>query len=302
MELIITRGLPASGKSTWARGVVAKNDHFVRVNRDDIRASVHDGVWDFNREKVTEAVRDAMISAAFKMGKSAISDDTNLHPKVMKGLVKLGTKAGASVKFKDFTDVTLEECIRRNSLREGSANIPESAIRDMHSKRLNGKTLPTIEELLPEGYLTGPFSQRTDLPPCIIVDIDGTLATMGPRSPYDDANCEVDTPHEYVVDVVKSYISANPETKFIVMSGRDEGRSREATKRWLAKNRIYPDDLYMRPAGDVRSDNIIKRELYEHYVKDVNTVKFVVDDRDQVVDLWRRDMGFNCLQVNYGAF
>jgi len=36
-KLIATRGIPASGKTTWAREYCLKNPNTVRVNRDDIR-------------------------------------------------------------------------------------------------------------------------------------------------------------------------------------------------------------------------------------------------------------------------
>jgi hypothetical protein len=102
---------------------------------------------------------------------------------------------------------------------------------------------------------------------------------------------------------VQSYLDANPFVSFIVMSGRDEGRARECTLNWLVeKFGMSPDRLYMRAAGDTRSDNIVKRELYEANIKGKFFVDFVVDDRDQVVRLWRDDLGLPTFQVNWGNF
>ena len=37
-KIILTRGIPASGKSTWAKQKALKNpEHSVRINRDDLR-------------------------------------------------------------------------------------------------------------------------------------------------------------------------------------------------------------------------------------------------------------------------
>ena len=85
------------------------------------------------------------------------------------------------------------------------------------------------------------------------------------------------------------------------MSGRDEA-ARRPTTNWLVYNRIHYDALFMRTAGDARKDSVVKKVLYEAHVKGQYFVKFVLDDRNQVVDLWRLELGLPCLQVNYGDF
>jgi hypothetical protein len=58
----------------------------------------------------------------------------------------------------------------------------------------------------------------------------------------------------------------------------------------------------MRAEKDNRKDSIIKRELFDKHIRDKYHVDFVLDDRDQVVRMWRRELGLTCLQVNYGNF
>jgi hypothetical protein len=58
----------------------------------------------------------------------------------------------------------------------------------------------------------------------------------------------------------------------------------------------------MRKNNDQRKDSIIKFELFENHIKDKYYVELVVDDRQQVVDMWRRKLGLTCLQVDYGDF
>lgn len=59
--------------------------------------------------------------------------------------------------------------------------------------------------------------------------------------------------------------------------------------------------LYLRPNGDKRKDYVVKRQIYEESVKDKFNVLFVLEDRDQVVKMWR-EIGLTCFQVEYGDF
>ncbi len=136
----------------------------------------------------------------------------------------------------------------------------------------------------------------------IICDIDGTLALLAEnRDPYDPTSGE-DTLNDPIANIVGVY---DNQTTFpvdlILMSGREE-KYREFTEKWLHKNSItHYKALYMRKTGDFRKDFIIKKELYEKYIKGKYEVLFVLDDRDQVVRMWR-EQGLTCLQVAYGNF
>jgi hypothetical protein len=57
----------------------------------------------------------------------------------------------------------------------------------------------------------------------------------------------------------------------------------------------------MREAGDSRKDSIVKQELYEKHIEPSYDVFVVLDDRNQVVDMWR-SLGLVCLQVAPGDF
>jgi hypothetical protein len=85
------------------------------------------------------------------------------------------------------------------------------------------------------------------------------------------------------------------------MSGRDS-KHREPTLRFLDKHAFPYDALYMRAEGDNRKDAIVKEEMYEQHIKGRYNVLVVFDDRNQVVDLWRKKLGIPCFQVNYGDF
>lgn len=132
----------------------------------------------------------------------------------------------------------------------------------------------------------------------IIVDIDGTLAHMGDRSPYDPTKYHEDTVHAVIADIVVVYRSHGYE--IIVCSGRDDDYY-DTTAKWLTNNKIPFDVLLMREAGDKREDSIIKKELYLRFIKPKYDVHFVLDDRDRVVKMWR-EQGLKCLQVAEGDF
>lgn len=281
--ILLLKGLPASGKSTWALDKVSKDRTFIRINKDDLRAMCHHGKWDSKREAHVLAMRDAMVEAALERGLNPIVDDTNLHPKHERRMREIAKKFKTTVEVRVFA-VDVETCIERDAQR--SKPVGENVIRRMYRDFLQPQPQP----------------QNTSLPPAIIVDVDGTVALMGDRSPYDDHLAEDDTPNWSVIDVIDAYLRSHPETSLIIMSGRDEGRSREVTARWLKNNWVNPDVLLMRPAGDTRKDSIIKRELYDQHVKDKFFVAAVFDDRDQVVRMWRDDLGLPTFQVNWGDF
>lgn len=88
--------------------------------------------------------------------------------------------------------------------------------------------------------------------------------------------------------------------KVILVSGR-ESRFRKPTEHWLATHGIAYDALYMRRTRDYRKDAIIKTEIYRANIEPGYRVLFVLDDRNQVVDQWRK-LGLTCLQVAPGDF
>src|SRR4051812_35210260 len=118
--LTITRGLPASGKTTWAR----EQRHLVRINRDDLRRMMHGGrVADDQlrgrAEKEVTTAHHAAVEALLRAGSSVVCDDTNLRGRVVREFADLAARCGARFTVRDFTDVPLEECIRRDTLRAG---------------------------------------------------------------------------------------------------------------------------------------------------------------------------------------
>lgn len=306
-KLTILRGVAGSGKSTWARAQVGS----VVVSRDDLRdalfGSSDQDYYDvpknvlFAKEDAVSLAEAALIKAMLAAGKDVIADSTHTMVKYTNRIAKIGWQAGADVELKVF-DVALKVAVERNGLRakNGGRNVPADTIKRQHDQLQGSKNYV----LIPPPPVK-PYSGTPGKPKAFMVDIDGTLAHMlDKRGPFDWASVHLDEPDEVVVDIVNVLASSNFAMdlgyyKVIVMSGRD-AVCRPETEKWLG-DFIQYDHLFMRPEGDMRADNIVKAELFDKHVRDNFDVQFVLDDRDQVVDMWRR-MGLKCLQVEPGAF
>ena len=136
-----------------------------------------------------------------------------------------------------------------------------------------------------------------------LCDLDGTLALKGDRSPYDWSRVGEDTPNKPVITVARALAA---RSSLIFMSGRME-QCREQTRMWLHTFACEPAlcmckfPLLMRKDGDMRPDQVVKRELYER-VKGLHEIEGALDDRDRVVKMWREELGLTCLQVAPGNF
>ena len=135
--LTMTMGLPASGKTTWARRVVAESrGRCKRVCKDDLRDMLDAGVWSVDNEEYILRVRDGLVRSFLVDGLDVIVDDTNLHPKHERRLREIAKAQSASFRVMDFRHVPVEECIRRDSQRDRTVG-PE-VIRSMRDRFLVG--------------------------------------------------------------------------------------------------------------------------------------------------------------------
>jgi hypothetical protein len=137
-----------------------------------------------------------------------------------------------------------------------------------------------------------------ELPDAWISDIDGTIALMHDRSPFEWDKVDTDAVNTPVVNLLR-ILSA--DHTIIITSGRD-GSCESLTRKWLKDNQIPYDHLFMRPAGNSEKDAVIKKRIYEEHIQGKFNVKGVFDDRNQVVHLWRNELGLPTFQVADGDF
>ena len=131
-KFIICRGLPASGKSTWAKQWVLEDpEHRVRINQDDIRLMLGK-YWVPSREKLVQEIQfDAIVEALCRKF-DVVIDNTNLNKKVLdKFDCLIKTFEDYEIEYKDFFDTPLSVCIERDKNRE--LQVTEKVIRGFYN-------------------------------------------------------------------------------------------------------------------------------------------------------------------------
>lgn len=155
-----------------------------------------------------------------------------------------------------------------------------------------------------------------------ICDIDGTLADVEHRRHFVStkprnwpafwAAADGDTPIVPVVETVKALMFAGH--RMVLSSGRQE-QERAQTSAWLLKHcgiHVFNDrvdaimfkpqvEMFMRHTGDNRPDYVVKEEMLEFMHRRGYNPALAIDDRQQVVDMWRKN-GIRCAQVDVGDF
>ena len=285
-KLLILVGAPGSGKSTFARYFIRTEDNWVRVNRDDFRLMQFGDTLmsPFYEERITKMV-EASVITLLKNHTNVIIDATNSSLRTLEDMVRTYTEY-ADISFKVF-DLSVEELVKRCDKRYEQTGkfIPKSAI-EKHVTQLQYTKekfdFKPIPRTVKEATLTY-TAQDSTLPKAVICDLDGTLSLLN-------------VPVARVLQMAKAQ-----GYKVILLSGREQ-LYREPTERFLSKHQIAYDLLLMRTTNDYRKDNIIKKELFQQEIAGKYFIEFLLDDRNQVVDMWRKDLQLPCFQVNYGDF
>ncbi|HRX44346.1 MAG TPA: AAA family ATPase [Candidatus Dojkabacteria bacterium] len=297
-KIILLCGVSCSGKSTFASTTVRHNpDRYIVVNRDKIREllygyteqSVHEYYSrnDFNKlEKQVTKYEDNIIRQGLADNKTVIVDATHLKREYLQRFKFWNVPVEL-----EFFDVDLELAISRDSNR--NRTVGKEVIERQHKKY---KSLRESLKNNPIDFTPTILQQNENLPTCYIFDIDGTLARMNNRSPYDWSKVGDDEEIDEVSLVAKIL---DDKLNVIVCTGRD-GICESDTRDWLDYWRIPFMELHIRPQGDMRPDWIVKEEMW----RDISTryyINGIFDDRQQVVDR-SRSLGLKVFQVENHNF
>jgi predicted kinase len=307
----IMTGLPGSGKST-----VAKELPGLRVCLDDIRLMMgwtSQASWDKGKEAVAIETMMSAIEGAIEEGHDVIADNTHLTAR-LPGIMRRRVGGRATFQVCSLLDVPIDECIKRDASRERS--VGEQVIRKMAKTASKWKLTEEYMNVWPDIEPVGPYLMGK--PECIIVDLDGTAAIHNGRGPFETTRCDEDLVDNSVSCIVFSYdlmmdefrksLGDELQHKIIFLSGREGTEEvRGKTLKWLLDDFGVADltegcwELFMRAEGDSRPDFIVKYELYNKHIRGQLNPIFSLDDRNQVVRLWR-ELGLKCLQTNWGNF
>lgn len=296
-QCIMTVGVSASGKTTWANETVEAfrkaGERWINLNRDDIRSEVFYKMtggpkfdwrkWNRKWEKfVTQEWKgsiDYLINRTDYIHGVIISD-TNLNPKIRQFITDTFTAAEWQVKCQYF-DISYEEAVKRDLQREnpvGASVIAEQI--EKYWEQFGDRYTPNYE-----------------MPMAVVVDIDGTLAHHhGVRNIFEWDRVILDAPDTLVVSVVRGLQAQG--FRIVITSGRDDV-CRIQTWEWLTKHLgFYPDELFMRKTGDTRKDCIVKKEIFFTNIAPNYNVIGAIDDRPQVVRLWH-SLGIRVLACGF---
>lgn len=290
-KLTMLKGLPASGKSTRARELVATGN-YIRVNRDELRAMLHDNKWSGKNEGMTVNAEKAIARIALSRGVSVVVDDCNLNPSNQELWESIAEQIPGATFGVESIDTEVGDCLVRDAAREKPVG-----------------PFVIINMALQYGLFPRPAKEF------IICDIDGTIAdpthrrqySHGPEKDWEKffSLMHLDTPIEKTVEMLENYTqNGNP---IVFVSARPE-KYRDVTLKWMSEN--LPDTvtgltLIMRKDADTRDDTIVKQEIYDTYFaphegKSGYPIESVIDDRPKVIKMWRAN-GLHVIDVGDGV-
>jgi len=231
-----------------------------------------------------------MINEALASGKTPIVDATHLNIKYLQEFAFWSVPVELV-----WFDINPGTAFERINLRV--RKVSKEVLDKQYSqyKQLKKRAATNPEDF---GFAPVKLEQNIKLPKCVIFDIDGTLARMNFRNPYDWHLVDTDSVDLPTAQMLKDlYESGN--TKILICTGRD-GVCLNLTQTWLKNNNIPYHGIFIRPKGDQRPDWVVKEEIWRKIIK-MYYIEYLIDDRNQVVRRGRA-LGLKIFQAEYGNF
>lgn len=287
MKLVLLVGPPGCGKSTYSTKYVRNG--YTYVSQDLQGKEGHLNLF-------LEAINSKMDIVVDRMNFNKIQRDRYLVP-----AKELGYETEIVVIHE-----SKQTCANRMKNRIGHPTIADEksasqALNMFFSKyeRVQDSEADHVARLYPEG----------DKPRYVVCDLDGTMCNIDHRLHYIQnggkkdwtsfySKIKEDTVNEWCQDIVQSM--SDLCYGIVYCSGRPDTYEKD-TREWIDEKNLPINHLFMRPRNDFRPDYVVKEVILDFELLTRFDIYFIMDDRRQVVDLWRR-RGFTCLQVAEGEF
>ena len=300
LQILILIGAPGSGKSAFARYFLRTEENWMRLCRDDFRAMqfTTDNMSN-HEERLIAEMTDAAIEKLLLKRCNVLIDATHCRKEYLNHYIeRFNHLADISFKVFDVDYSTLaERCDKR--FQNTGKFIPRSVLKkfvkelEVLKKEFDFSPRPKVD------IYKSATAQDVSLPKAVICDLDGTLALIRNRNPYDATHCDEDELNVPVANLLRSFYDNG--YKILLLSGRTE-RFHSPTVRFLEKHSVSYHQLWMRKDNDSRKDATMKREIFDTEIAGKYFIELILDDRNQVVDMWRKELQLTCFQVNYGDF
>jgi predicted kinase len=289
-KMIVLKGLPGCGKSTYAKSILESDPKAIRLNKDTMREMLHFGGYHGRNERyVVEAEYQEM---------TVVVDDTNLNPVHINYYKALSDEHGAEFDLVEF-DTPVDDCIVRDKQRE-----------------MAGERFVGADNIINMAYQFGFLKQEREM---VVFDMDGTLTNLdhrrhlvkdlkeGEKPDWDKffSQCDKDTPRPDVLADMKIAYQAGQEV--VICSARPEDY-RDKTEKWLEAHGAWTEKdgekvpmytrLIMRKHKDYRQDTIVKKEMLDKYLDKTKIFRWY-DDRPIVIRMLREN-GINVVDVGNG--
>lgn len=141
-KLVMLRGLPASGKSTQALKLVMQG--YKRVNADDLRLMVDNGMYSKANEKYITDVMQTMAALALQSGLNVVYDNTSLNPFHVKWARALCRDLRCELEIVDMK-TPLDICIQRD-LERTKGRVGKDVIMKMYNRYFINGEFPKVED------------------------------------------------------------------------------------------------------------------------------------------------------------
>ena len=292
-NLFILRGAPASGKSTWIK---ENNLEPYTLSTDEIRLMYQSPVTDIEGNRCISQNHDTavwrllfdLLEQRMSRGEFVIVDATHYKSSLISRYKDLVSKYRYRVNVVDFSDVSEEECLKRNSNRDEFKRVPEEVIKKMYACLHDDSEVKKAYKILTpkeaSEILKSPLKPVQCYAEKVVIfgDIHGCYTPLKEyfdKNPFNDSYCYIFT-GDYIdrgiqnAEVIEFLLSIYKKPNVFLLEGNHEKWLRLYSSKeyqdFEKKENIY-QDFYV--AKLIDQLNFKKSNLEKKVRKNINTME-----------------------------